>query len=219
MRIGIGLGLTIARVGGAAFVAGLSNANATGGIALSCAGSLLAYAANTLRWGCLDGKRAVLVEATATNFVKRSSHTEDYPWATTVSGAGLTSTLVGAGTDGDVPYADFAITGTNTGGGATLFVSQSAYSVAPAAVGQNWSSSVYAKVVSGVWPDGVTFGVFVVEQSDGAYYGGSFPSTPPSAIAQRFETNRTLTNASSTQVRAALGVVNLGPAGATTFTG
>lgn len=57
------------RVGASPFIAGLSNANATGGIALSCAGSLLAYAPNTLRWGCLDGKMAVLVEAGETNIL------------------------------------------------------------------------------------------------------------------------------------------------------
>lgn len=53
------------------FVSGLTNANSTGGYAMSCSGSLIAYAANTLRWGCLGGKRAVLVEAVATNKVAK----------------------------------------------------------------------------------------------------------------------------------------------------
>lgn len=77
MMIGIGLGLTMARVGALPFIFGLSNANATGGTALSCAGSLLAYAQNTLRWGCLDGKRAVLVEAAATNLLSGQVHNSD----------------------------------------------------------------------------------------------------------------------------------------------
>lgn len=55
-------------------MAGLANANSTGGYALSCAGSLNAYAANTLRWGCLDGQRAVLVEAGATNLLPQQAH-------------------------------------------------------------------------------------------------------------------------------------------------
>ena len=50
----------------------LSNVNSTGGYAIGCDGSLVAYVANALRWGCLDGKRAILVEAGATNFFLNS---------------------------------------------------------------------------------------------------------------------------------------------------
>ena len=73
MRIGLGLGIAMQKMP-PSFMPGLSNANATGGYAANCAGSLLAYAPNTLRWGCLDGKRAVLVEAGATNILPGQTH-------------------------------------------------------------------------------------------------------------------------------------------------
>ncbi|MDF2143192.1 hypothetical protein [Paenirhodobacter sp. CAU 1674] len=76
MRIGLGLGIAMQKVH-PLFIPGLSNANLTGGYAVNCAGSLLAYAANTLRWGCLDGQRAVLVEAGVTNLAMQSDPNPD----------------------------------------------------------------------------------------------------------------------------------------------
>ncbi|WP_417262641.1 phage head spike fiber domain-containing protein [Celeribacter sp.] len=51
------------------FMPDLSNANSTGGLAVNCAGSVVAYAANSLRWDCLNGRRAIVVEAGETNII------------------------------------------------------------------------------------------------------------------------------------------------------
>jgi hypothetical protein len=45
----------------------------------------MAYAPNTMRWGCLDGKRAVLVEAGATNLLSRAITSITTGW--TLNGA------------------------------------------------------------------------------------------------------------------------------------
>ncbi|WP_434286318.1 phage head spike fiber domain-containing protein [Celeribacter sp. SCSIO 80788] len=69
-------------------MAGLENANSTASYALSCAGSLVAYAANTLRYGCLSGQRAILVEAGATNLLTYATASATTGW--TASSATVT---------------------------------------------------------------------------------------------------------------------------------
>ncbi|WP_226552986.1 phage head spike fiber domain-containing protein [Celeribacter naphthalenivorans] len=93
MNFGFGFDLgSVALLGGSdALMPSLSNVNSTGGYALNCSGSLLAYAANEIRYGCLDGRQAILVEAGATNLMPYSGDfggfgmSEDSPSRVTIT--------------------------------------------------------------------------------------------------------------------------------------
>jgi hypothetical protein len=155
MRCTLGLGLNeIAAFGRPAFIPCLSNANATGGIALSCAGSLLAYAANTLRWGCLDGKRAVLVEAAATNLIAAYAAPTDLTGIALRSGSTGTLSVVAdiadqaeAGISGMTNGKAYLLdnsTGTTT---ATMYIN------GPFATDQDFAASVWLRAgTSGIAP-------------------------------------------------------------------
>jgi hypothetical protein len=79
---GIGASFTemAVRTKSSRFISGLANANSTDSWALSCARSLVAYAPTTLRFGCLSGQRAILVEAGATNLLTYATASASTGW-------------------------------------------------------------------------------------------------------------------------------------------
>lgn len=232
MRLGLGLALT-----GAALLGGVvrpeilwdftNPAAALPGFALTCPttrtytaqdGSIQTAAINEPRYDWTGGVRALLVEPGATTFVQRSSHTAAYPWAGGTS-QGITATLVGTGFYGSVPYADFALTGTNANSFSEPFIG-GAVSRTGAAIGQTWVASYYLRLISGVWPASARMNAQVIEEnSSNAYITGAWSTITPTTTVQRTSQARTLSSASLANVRSAITMDGLGAAGATTFTG
>lgn len=61
---------------------------------------------------------------------------------------GITGSIVGTGTENGVPYLDYGFSGTSVAGG-VLALSFEGTTVIPAVLGQQWTSSFYAKLQAG----------------------------------------------------------------------
>ncbi|TPW27833.1 hypothetical protein FJU08_19080 [Martelella alba] len=159
----------------------------------------------------------LLLEGPSTNFATTSSHTAATPWNNLTSN-GLTVAVVATGMLGDVPYADFSITGTMTAASAALFV-QPTSTITAAATGQTWIASLYHQLISGTWPassTGLTTEVYELDASSGYLVGSGTFQQPTTTLARR-SSARTLSNVSTANVRT--GIVISGTSGTTSFSG
>ncbi|WP_176086668.1 hypothetical protein [Martelella sp. HB161492] len=159
----------------------------------------------------------LLVEGQSTNVVTRSSPTAALPWNDGAVSNGITVTVVGYGMLGDMPYVDYALTGTATANQCGAFA-QTGLSNAAATAGETWTASIYTQLISGEWPDGIILGSGVYEQQDNTYLTGTGPGEVPVASLTRLSRTRTLTEAATNLVRSAIQVANM-TAGVTTFKG
>ncbi|WP_417261693.1 phage head spike fiber domain-containing protein [Celeribacter sp.] len=130
-------------------ISGLTNTNSTGGDSLNCAGSLLAYAANTIRYGCLDDKRAILVEAGVTNRLKSSEALDGADWVKTANGAG-TAPIVLSTTGADPSGGNKAVLFQFETGGSTNSDESAVRNQASFAFDGNGVGSVWLWTPSGV---------------------------------------------------------------------
>jgi hypothetical protein len=197
----------------------LTTQRSTTGTCINAAGQIVSAAIDTPRIDWTDGAAALLVEASSTNYVLRSSHTAGSPWSDGVSANGVTATIVGTGMAGAVPYADYAVTGAATSTTASPFVS-TAYSITPAAAGEVWSASCYVQLISGSWPSGgvaMQCGVYELDGSN-AFLRGTGNNLVPAAGAARMVTTRSLTGPNLIYVRSSVQLAGL-TAGVTTFSG
>jgi hypothetical protein len=114
-------------------------------------------------------------------------------WGYLIAGAGTTRTIA-TGTENGIAYIDITIAGTSTTAYPLNIAFESSTAVA-ALTGQNWSSSVYCKLVSGSL-SGISVGFNLAENTAaGGYVAGggiTIAPTTSSLISQRFTYSRTL---------------------------
>jgi hypothetical protein len=188
----------------------------TTGTVIDASGNIATVAADTARIDYSDGHAALLVEEARTNVVTRSSHTDAFPWSDGSTANGITATIAGTGFEGAVPYVDYALSGTATSTTANPFANTS-YGIVAAAVGEVWTASVYTKLISGVWPNGIFQGGVFELGAGNAYLRGSGGGEVPGA-AQRHVVTRTLTGPDLVNVRSSVQMAGMVP-GVTTFSG
>lgn len=197
----------------------LSLARASTATYVDADGTIKTAAVDAPRFDWSTGRRALLLENSATNFSTRSSHTAAYPWNTSGTQNGVTATMVASGYIGDVPYADYALTGTASSSTATPAIVQNAWSNVAAMVGETWTCSVSHMLVAGAWPDGVLVGGRVGEyDAGGAFINANTGGSVPSAVAYRGSVTRTLNQANLATVRGAITISGMSP-GVTAFDG
>jgi hypothetical protein len=137
-------------------------------------GSLLTAAVNAARYG---GGRGLLIERTATNSIRNSTMvgavagtpgTLPTNWGIGFNGSGLSSSVLGTGTESGMTYVDIRVFGTATVATEAFIPFDSTTQIA-ATTGQNWVSSVYHRVVSGTSANvtGIQVG-FIGRQAAGA---------------------------------------------------
>ncbi|TPW28621.1 hypothetical protein FJU08_17615, partial [Martelella alba] len=180
-------------------------------------GLIHAAAVDTARLDWQNGKRQLVIEGESTNVITRSSPTALLPWNDGAVSNGITVTVVGYGMLGDMPYVDYALTGTATANQCGAFA-QTGLSNAAAVAGETWTASIYTQLISGEWPAGIILGSGVYEQQDNTYLTGTGPGEVPVASLTRLSRTRTLTEAATNLVRSAIQVANM-TAGVTTFNG
>ena len=185
---------------------------------MDATGRLVGLAADTPAFDHATGRRGLLLELGATNVVRRSSHTAGWPWDVNTTNNGITAELVATGTAGDVPYADYRLSGTNTADyAAPFFSAASSLTAAPAAIGETWSASIHAELVGGAWPAGVMVRAAMNETLAGVYHTGTAKPGSFSWADRRYVETRRVTGGDG--VRTAVLLSNMGPAGATSFEG
>lgn len=128
-------------------------------------------------------------------------------WVPQAPSGGLQRQVVGTGAEGGIQYIDLRLFGTTTGPNAQWRVDLLPVNQASAAQGQTWTSSVFARLVAGSIPGGVSAALFVLEFNSS---GGQLQQTSVSFAAattaplasQRFSHTRTLTDAATAFVAA-----------------
>lgn len=187
--------------------------NRQGGIkyVVGADGVLSATPANTLAYDWSNGVRELLFEGKATNYAKGSGNSGAVVgvvgaggavptgWVIGSGYAGLTVSLTGIGSTNGVPWAEFRIHGTNTGG-TTVYPDPTIGAKPTAAVGQTWTYSLWASLVSGTWPPNKGRVGIAEELSGGGYLTHGEATTPISAWG-RYSFTRTLTDANVGQIR------------------
>ena len=151
--------------------------------------------------------RGLLIEEQRTNSIRNNTMqgavagtpgTLPTNWFTFTVLTGLTSQVVGTGTENGITYIDFRLSGTPSSAGTYLFGPEQSTAVA-ASNGQNWTTSSYVKLASGSLT-GVSFELVVTERSAGGELARSSQAfTPTSATlsSQRITVTRTNNNAST----------------------
>lgn len=222
--IGIGIGISIGGFRSSTALAdydfsrgvvpnGLTFTRSSAATYVNTAGEPVAVASGVARFE----NNMLLMEASQTNFVTRSSDTAAYPWTLTPSG-GITATVSARGTRNGVPYTDFALSGSNASVNTYPFKNKS-ISATAATSAQVWTASVYCELVSGSWPAGVSLQINAESyDSGGALIGQATGSVTPTAAPSRAVATRTIT-ASGATAQASISLGGMGAAGATTFTG
>jgi hypothetical protein len=169
--------------------------------------------------------RGVSLEAAATNAIRNNTMvgavggtpgTLPTNWQFQSAVAGVSYSVVAAGTEDGIDYMDIRFFGTvTTAGGLNIRPDAYPYPTS-AAVGQNWVSSAFFKLVAGSF-SGVTSHYFAIEEtsSSDVYLSGAGYARPiPSGAAlksQRAAATRQLTSATTTKVGGYIGVsVSLG---------
>ena len=121
-------------------------------------------------------------------------------WGATV-GNGVASQIVGSGVEHGIPYVDIAFSGTPT---ATFGLQVFNDTAAPAAVGQTWTYSVYARAVAGTVPGGYVVGIQDTNSGGGSIGNSEAAQTLPSSApltTQRSSFTRTTATAGTAGAR------------------
>ena len=115
---------------------------------------------------------------------------------------GLTSEIVGTGTESGLAYVDFKVSGTPTANGDAIFAPEPLNHVS-ASSGQTWTGSFYSKLVGGGLTNVLSVNIFVQERAANIIKGTTttaFTPTSASLNTQRNVVTRTLTDATSNTV-------------------
>jgi hypothetical protein len=121
-------------------------------------------------------------------------------WPTPRAQNGLTSTVVGSGTDGGLPYIDVRWQGVFTGSGFHNIIYAAGAARIPTVPTVQWTSSGVARVIAGAAPAGGGLRVGVIEETAPSTFVGATESAP---IDGSSDTERAATRvvASGNQVR------------------
>lgn len=84
----------------------------------------------------------------STNGVIGSGGVMPTNWSISANANGVTSEIIGTGTEGGLAYIDIKVSGTPTASG-TVFINQEPNAQIVAANGQTWTASIYVKLASG----------------------------------------------------------------------
>jgi hypothetical protein len=120
-------------------------------------------------------------------------------WAITANANGVTSEVVGAGTENGLAYVDIKVSGTPTANGGAYPIPESSTHIA-ATSGQTWTFSGHYKLVGGSLSNAVTRIYSSERGSGGASLAGTFQAiTPTSAslASQRASVTRVFNNGST----------------------
>ena len=156
--------------------------------------------------GTLSTCPRLLLEPQRTNSIRNSSMvgavagspgTLPTNWGVSAA-AGLTTSVVGVGTENGLPYVDIRINGTATGTAYQL--RHEATTTIVASVGQIWTGAAYIKKISEPAPP-LSYRTYISEHNAaGSELGGGSFTINPTTSLQRFAQTRTLSNASTERV-------------------
>ncbi len=155
--------------------------------------------------------RRLLIEGQRTNQVRNPRCEGAIPglpgtmpttWVPQAPSGGLQRQVVGTGAEGGIQYVDLRLFGTTTGANAAWRVDLLPVNQASAAQGQTWTSSIFARLVAGSIPGGVSAALFVQEFNSSAVQiaqsAVSFAAVSAAPLAsQRFSHTRTFTEAAT----------------------
>lgn len=194
--------------------AGYSFTRASKGWEFNSAGTLTEYANDVLRFAydpvslvCLGARR----EESRTNSTRNpraegatpgTPGTPPTNWVVSTNN-GLSSQIVGTGTETGIPYADIRIFGTVSGATSSPVVSCETTTGIVAATAQTWTSSYFLRLVAGSFNgNGINLGIDEYTAAGAYLTGGSLGTTATNAglASQRVSGTRTLVNASTTRV-------------------
>ena len=138
------------------YVAGTTAARASTGWYRNAAGTWILGLANTLRVDYSTGVLALLQEPTGTNQVRNALSEGSTPGTpgvmptnfTVTNTTGLSSSVVGSGSESGLPYYDLRFFGTTTSDATILVIPEGLTTIA-ALNGQTWTYSQFAYVVAG----------------------------------------------------------------------
>lgn len=167
----------------------------------SSLGLIVGYAADEERLEYSTGLRGLLMEESRTNSIGNSifdgadtdPSTLPTNWAVE-SSIGLTTTVVGTGTEKGQPYIDINIAGTSSD---TIYQFRYGFGVTGVA-GEEWTSSVYAKKSGGVSTNINKLQVTARERG-GSYTGTSADIPVDQATLERFDATHTLASSDPAQ--------------------
>jgi hypothetical protein len=155
--------------------------------------------------------QGLLIEQGSTNAIRNNSMVGAVPgtpgtnpthWAITynASGAGLTPSIIGVGSEFGLPYIDYNISGAATASsdGPIWYAELSSIT---AASGQTWTGSWFARVVAGTLPTAISPDIFLLGQSSGGITEETYIQniTITSALT-RVSIAKTLSNASTAKI-------------------
>ena len=182
---------------------GLSVIRASSGYAETAAGNFVLFPPNVAR----ITDKGLLPEEARTNAIPNSTMVGATASALPTgwsfqAAAGLTQAVVGTGVEFGLPYVDWSITGTASG---SVFpgIFTSAANVAAAVNGQAWTSSFYARVVSGALPANLN-NLLQIYSAAPTYLGITASSGSAAASFTRRVASGTIADASTAYVRQAL---------------
>jgi hypothetical protein len=154
--------------------------------------------------------RGLLIEEQRTNSIRNNTMvgavagspgtapTNWISWVGTTNG--ITSSIVGVGTESGVSYLDVRFQGTSTVTGTYANPAFDAAGAISAANGQTWTETAYLKLVAGSL-DGVTLGFRITNQAfTGLGDSPAFSVTSGSLLANRFAYTLTIADASTTGI-------------------
>lgn len=156
--------------------------------------------------------RGLLIEEQRTNSIRNNTMqgavagtpgTAPTNWtASVVTTTGLTTSVVGTGTESGITYIDLNLAGTASGAG-SFTVQFEANGIITASSGQTWAGSVYWKIAGGSY-NGLSGGALRVDERAGGFLATkTLVNADPTTAAlssQRISGSAALTNASTTNI-------------------
>ena len=147
--------------------------------------------------------KGILIEESRTNYIPNSSivgGTSGTPgivptgWRTAGSAYTPLTRVLSYGTENGIPYIDISLSGTPTNASHGYYFSDT--TIIPAASGQSWTTSFYAKLISGDGDTNVDMKVHIAgRDSGGTQLETSTTIFVPTSDMTRYKVTRTMTNA------------------------
>lgn len=168
----------------------------------------------------LDGTKGVLIEESSTNEIRNprcegavagTPGTMPTNWLV-VAGGGVTTEVVGSGTEDGWPYLEFRISGTPTASTTSIYFEASTQIAA--LVGETFTLSSNARVTAGDMTNVTNIALSCVERDGGGVSLGSQAgsSEVPTAVNRRFRETFTMAQASVAYIQPRLDIVQAGGA-------
>jgi len=168
---------------------------------VDASGVLQTAPANVPRIDWTSGAPELLLEGPTTNAVRNSigagaavgaPGTMPTYW-TKSGGSGLSTEVVAVGTSNGMPFVRIRVSGTTTAAAqAHSMIPDALGTLAAAAIGQTWTSSIFIRLISGSFPVNYPALIITENNSSGAYLGNGGSALQLSSTWQRASTTRTL---------------------------